>query len=100
MPTLPNWTLSQESRSRMNELLKTASELGLDPDAVAAGGLAALQTLMALKRAKALAANASFYKPGRRRIGLTLPPTLTSCGKSKLTSLRFKGATATPRLHI
>ncbi len=36
----------------MNELLRSASELGLDPDAVAAGGLAALQALMALKRAK------------------------------------------------
>jgi hypothetical protein len=36
----------------MAELLRTASELGLDPDAVAAGGLAALQALIALKRAK------------------------------------------------
>lgn len=52
MPTLPNWTLSQESRARMTELLKAASELGLDPDAVAAGGLAGLQALMVLKRAK------------------------------------------------
>lgn len=52
MPNLPNWTLSQHSRDRMNELLRSASALGLDPDAVAAGGLAALQALMALKRAK------------------------------------------------
>ena len=52
MPIFPNWTLSQESRTRMAELLRTASELGLDPDAVAAGGLAALQALLALKRAK------------------------------------------------
>lgn len=52
MPNLPNWTLSQQSRNRMNELLKSAAELGLDSDAVAAGGLAALQALIALKRAK------------------------------------------------
>lgn len=52
MPNFPNWTLSQKSRDRMNELLKSASELGLDPDAVAAGGLTALQALTALKRAK------------------------------------------------
>lgn len=52
MPTLPNWTLLQESRTRMAELLRTTSELGLDPDAAAAGGLAALQALIALKRAK------------------------------------------------
>jgi len=51
MPTLPNWTLSQESRTRMAELLRTASDLGLDPDAVAGGGLAALQVLIMLKRA-------------------------------------------------
>jgi len=52
MPNLPNWTLSQESRARMTELLKSAGDLGLDPEAVAAGGLAALQALIALKRAK------------------------------------------------
>lgn len=52
MPTLPNWNLSQQSRARMNELLKSAGDLGLDPDAVAAGGLAAFQVLIALKRAK------------------------------------------------
>ncbi len=52
MRNLPKWTLSQQSRDRMNELLKSASELGLDPDAVALGGLAALRALMALKRAK------------------------------------------------
>lgn len=51
MPNFPNWTLSQQSRDRMNELLKSASELGLDPEAVAAGGLAALQSVIALKRA-------------------------------------------------
>jgi len=51
MPNFPNWTLSQQSRDRMNGLLKSASELGLDPDAVAAGGLAALQALIALKHA-------------------------------------------------
>ena len=52
MSNLPNWTLSQESRSRLAELLKSAVDFGLDPDAVAAGGLAALQALIALKRAK------------------------------------------------
>jgi hypothetical protein len=52
MPRLPNWTLSQESRARVNELLKSAGDLGLDPDAIATGGLAALQALIALKRAK------------------------------------------------
>lgn len=52
MSIFPKWSLSQESRARMAELLGTADELGLDPDAVAAGGLAALRALIALKRAK------------------------------------------------
>lgn len=52
MPSLPNWNLSQQSRARLAELLASASDLGLNPDAVAAGGLAALQALIALKRAK------------------------------------------------
>jgi penicillin-insensitive murein DD-endopeptidase len=51
MPNFPNWTLSQQSRDRLSDLLKNARELGLDPEAVAAGGLAALQALIALKRA-------------------------------------------------
>ncbi len=51
MPNLPTWTLSQQSRGRLNDLLKSASDLGLDPDAVASGGLAALQALMTLQRA-------------------------------------------------
>lgn len=52
MSVFPNWSLSHDSRARMAELLKSASELGLDPEAVAAGGLAALRALIALKRAK------------------------------------------------
>lgn len=52
MPNFPNWTLSQQSRDRMNDLLKSAVELGLDPRAVVAGGLSALQALIALKRAR------------------------------------------------
>lgn len=51
MPKFPNWTLSQQSRDRLSELLKSAGDLGLDPGAVAAGGLAALQAFIALKRA-------------------------------------------------
>ncbi|MGE4063387.1 MAG: cell wall hydrolase [Rhodospirillaceae bacterium] len=35
----------------MTELLKTATALGLDPEAVAAGGLVAIRALIALKRA-------------------------------------------------
>ena len=52
MPILPNWTLSQDSRARITALLKSASDLGLDPEAVASGGLAAMQILIALRRAK------------------------------------------------
>lgn len=52
MSIFPNWSLSQESRARMAELLKSAAELGLSPDAVVAGGLTALRAFIALKRAK------------------------------------------------
>lgn len=52
MPNRPNWSLSHQSRARITELLKSAGDLGLDPDAVSAGGLAAFQALIALKRAK------------------------------------------------
>jgi len=51
MLNFPDWTLSQESRTRMNELLKSAPEVGLSPDSIASGGLAGLQTLIA-QRAK------------------------------------------------
>lgn len=52
MPKLPFWNLSPFSRDRIGELLTSATELGIDPDAIAEGGLAALQSLIALKRAK------------------------------------------------
>lgn len=52
MPKLPFWNLSHFSRDRIGELLTSATELGIDPDAIAEGGLAALQSLIALKRAK------------------------------------------------
>ncbi len=52
MPNLPFWNLSPFSRDRIGELLTSAAELGIDPDAIAEGGLAALQSLIALKRAK------------------------------------------------
>lgn len=52
MPHFPAWTLSQQSRDRMTDLLKEAAELGLDPDAVANGGLTGLQAFLTLKRAR------------------------------------------------
>lgn len=51
MANLPNWSLSQQSRGRMAEFLRGATKLGLDPDAVATGGLAGLRAMMALRRA-------------------------------------------------
>lgn len=52
MADVPAWNLSHESRARLAELLQSASDLGLDPDAIAAGGLAAIQALLALRQAR------------------------------------------------
>ena len=104
MPIFPNWTLSQESRTRMAELLRTASELGLDPDAVAAGGLAALQALLALKRAKEagkgigserLIAQCRKWPIGSIRRFI---PIFSS--KSKPACSRFRGVTVTQRSRM
>jgi hypothetical protein len=51
MSKLPNWSLSHESRERMSDLLPSAAALGIDPDAVVAGGLTALRALAAIEQA-------------------------------------------------
>jgi hypothetical protein len=62
MADVPHFPMSQQTRMRLKQLLDESSSLGLDPEAVAAGGPVALRALLALKKA-----NES--EPGARRDG-------------------------------
>ncbi len=50
MPPFSTWSLSSESRQRLNGALDDARDLGLDPKAFAAAGLTGMRALLALRR--------------------------------------------------